>query len=79
MNMIGMAVLASWPNPNGSSNPTQLTVEIHPLPDPQVIEELAATHPTKLIAGKLTLLLAEIVPESHEGKEIGPFDLEPVV
>ncbi|SAF75120.1 Uncharacterised protein [Enterobacter kobei] len=57
----------------------QLSVDILPLAHAQVVEEIHAALAAELVRGERFLLLAEIVPQVHEGEEIGLFVVEATV
>ena len=48
----------------------QLGVQVLPLADPQVVEELRAAHAAEGGAGQLALAIGEVVPEREEGEEV---------
>ena len=48
----------------------QLSVQVLPLADPQVVEELGAAHPAEGGAGQLALAVGEVVPQREEGEEV---------
>ena len=49
----------------------KLAVQVLPLADAQVVEELGAAQAAERRAGQLALPLGEVVPERHEGQEVG--------
>ena len=46
-------------------------MEVLPLANAQVVEELGAAQAAERRAGQLALPLAEVIPERHEGQEVG--------
>ncbi len=52
----------------------QLGVQVGPLPHPQVVQELALTHPPERAAGQLTLLLTQVAPQAEQDQEVGVDD-----
>ena len=48
----------------------ELAVHVLPLADPQVVQVLAAAHPAERRRGQLALLVAQVVPQRHEGQEV---------
>jgi hypothetical protein len=50
---------------------SELLVQVLPLPDPQVVEELGSAHPTKGTAGQRFLLLLHVAPEVEVCGEVG--------
>ena len=58
---------------------TELGLEVLPLADPQVVEELALAHPPERAAAELLLLLLEVPPEVEPGEEVAGLVLEPRV
>ena len=57
----------------------QLGLEVLPLADPQVVEELPLAHPPERAARQLALLLPEVAPEVEPGQEVAALGLEPGV
>ncbi len=49
----------------------QLTDEVLPLADAQVVQELLAAHAAELVAGQVAALLAQVVPEVEVADEVG--------
>ena len=57
----------------------ELGLEVLPLADPQVVEELALAHPPERAAAELLLLLLEVAPEVEPGQEVAGLVGEPGV
>ena len=48
----------------------QLSMDVLPLTDPQVVQELLTAHPAERVAGALALLLAQVGPQAEVGQEV---------
>ena len=57
----------------------QLAVQVLPLADAQVVQELALDRAPELVAAQRVLLLAEVAPEVEQGEEVGVLVGEPGV
>ena len=57
----------------------QLGVDILPFAHPQIIKVIGTAQAAELIGRQRLLLLAEVVPQVHEGQEIGLFIVEAAV
>src|SRR3990170_2008519 len=57
----------------------QLSDQVLPFPDAQVVQELLAAHPPKSVAGKLLSLLAQVPPKVQVRDEVGMLVGEPGV
>ena len=65
--------------PEISGQALQLSVQVLPLADPQVVEELGAAHAAEGGAGQLALAVGEVVPERDESEEVRFGLCEPAV
>ena len=57
----------------------ELAVQVLPLADAQVVQELALDRAAELVAAQHLLLLAEVAPQVEQGEEVGVLVGEPGV
>ena len=57
-------------HPEIAGQPLQLALEVLPLADAQVVQELGAAHAAERRAGQLALPLGQVLPQVQEGEEV---------
>jgi hypothetical protein len=68
---VGISRLGVLGHPEVGHHPSQLGVDVGPLPHPQEVEVLPPAEPPEGARRQLALLLAHVGPEVDEGEEVG--------
>ena len=77
--LVGLGGRLADRHPEPAGGAAQLAVQVLPLPDPQVVQELALHRAPELVAAQRLLLLAEVAPQVEQRQEVGVLVGEPGV